>query len=247
MRDWVTNVANTFYCIGTAAGPHPYPAMVRDFQCVIGEETRVQMQAAEGRLPDSLFACIGGGSNAIGLFHPFLDDPSVEIYGVEAAGFGLDKKHAASLAGGRPGVLHGNRTYLLMNEDGQIEEGHSISAGLDYPGIGPEHSWLKESGRVTYLSATDAEALAAFQLCAQLEGIIPALETAHALGEGFGCRANKARGPLVGRQYFRARRQGYFYGRRSFGRHGGLPSAVKPRSSMKAPFLSAPIISLTRS
>jgi tryptophan synthase beta chain len=183
LRDWVTNVADTFYCIGTAAGPHPYPAMVRDFQCVIGEETRVQMQAAEGRLPDSLFACIGGGSNAIGLFHPFLDDPSVEIYGVEAAGFGLDKKHAASLAGGRPGVLHGNRTYLLMNEDGQIEEGHSISAGLDYPGIGPEHAWLKESGRVTYLSATDAEALAAFQLCAQLEGIIPALEPAHALAK----------------------------------------------------------------
>ena len=183
LRDWVTNVENTFYCIGTAAGPHPYPAMVRDFQCVIGEETKRQMQAAEGRLPDSLFACIGGGSNAIGLFHPFLDDPSVEIYGVEAAGFGLDKKHAASLAGGRPGVLHGNRTYLLMNEDGQIEEGHSISAGLDYPGIGPEHSWLKETGRVTYLSATDAEALAAFQLCAQLEGIIPALEPAHALAK----------------------------------------------------------------
>ncbi|MGA3342959.1 MAG: tryptophan synthase subunit beta [Methylocella sp.] len=183
LRDWVTNVENTFYCIGTAAGPHPYPAMVRDFQCVIGEETKTQMQAAEGRLPDSLFACIGGGSNAIGLFHPFLDDPSVEIYGVEAAGFGLDKKHAASLAGGRPGVLHGNRTYLLMNADGQIEEGHSISAGLDYPGIGPEHSWLKETGRVTYLSATDAEALAAFQLCAQLEGIISALEPAHALAK----------------------------------------------------------------
>jgi len=183
LRDWVTNVENTFYCIGTAAGPHPYPAMVRDFQCVIGEETKTQMQAAEGRLPDSLFACIGGGSNAIGLFHPFLDDPSVEIYGVEAAGFGLDKKHAASLAGGRPGVLHGNRPYLLMNADGQIEEGHSISAGLDYPGIGPEHSWLKETGRVTYLSATDAEALAAFQLCAQLEGIISALEPAHALAK----------------------------------------------------------------
>jgi tryptophan synthase beta chain len=181
LRDWVTNVADTFYCIGTAAGPHPYPAMVRDFQCVIGEETRTQMLAAEGRIPDSLFACIGGGSNAIGLFHPFLDDPEVEIYGVEAAGYGLDKAHAASLAGGRPGVLHGNRTYLLMDADGQIEEGHSISAGLDYPGIGPEHAWLKESGRVTYLSATDDEALAAFQLCAQLEGIIPALEPAHAL------------------------------------------------------------------
>ena len=183
LRDWVTNVGDTFYCIGTAAGPHPYPAMVRDFQCIIGEETRTQMLAAEGRLPDSLFACIGGGSNAIGLFHPFLDDRDIEIYGVEAAGYGLDKKHAASLAGGRPGVLHGNRTYLLMDEDGQIEEGHSISAGLDYPGIGPEHAWLKESGRVTYLSATDAEALEAFQLCAKLEGIIPALEPAHALAK----------------------------------------------------------------
>ncbi len=183
LRDWVTNVADTFYCIGTAAGPHPYPAMVRDFQCIIGEETKQQMHQAEGRLPDSLFACIGGGSNAIGLFHPFLDDPSVEIYGVEAAGFGLHDKHAASLAGGRPGVLHGNRTYLLMDADGQIEEGHSISAGLDYPGIGPEHSWLKESGRVTYLSATDDEALAAFQQCARLEGIIPALEPAHALAK----------------------------------------------------------------
>ena len=183
LRDWVTNVENTFYCIGTAAGPHPYPAMVRDFQCVIGEETRTQMLAAEGRLPNSLFACIGGGSNAIGLFHPFLDERDVEMYGVEAAGYGLDKKHAASLAGGRPGVLHGNRTYLLMDDDGQIEEGHSISAGLDYPGVGPEHAWLKESGRVTYLSATDAEALEAFQLCAKLEGIIPALEPAHALAK----------------------------------------------------------------
>jgi tryptophan synthase beta chain len=183
LRDWVTNVENTFYCIGTAAGPHPYPAMVRDFQCIIGEETRAQMLAAEGRLPNSLFACIGGGSNAIGLFHPFLDERDIEIYGVEAAGYGLDKKHAASLAGGKPGVLHGNRTYLLMDEDGQIEEGHSISAGLDYPGIGPEHSWLKETGRVTYLSATDDEALAAFQLCAKQEGIIPALEPAHALAK----------------------------------------------------------------
>ncbi len=183
LRDWVTNVADTFYCIGTAAGPHPYPAMVRDFQCVIGEETRAQMLAAEGRLPNSLFACIGGGSNAIGLFHPFLDERDVEIYGVEAAGFGLEKKHAASLAGGKPGVLHGNRTYLLMDEDGQIEEGHSISAGLDYPGIGPEHAWLKETGRVTYLSATDAEALEAFQLCSKLEGIIPALEPSHALAK----------------------------------------------------------------
>ncbi len=185
LRDWVTNVDDTFYCIGTAAGPHPYPAMVRDFQCVIGDETRKQMMEIEGRLPDSLFACIGGGSNAIGLFHPFLDDPSVELYGVEAAGHGLNvpNGHAASLAGGRPGVLHGNRTYLLMDDDGQILEGHSISAGLDYPGIGPEHAWLKENGRVTYLSATDKEALDAFQLCSKLEGIIPALEPAHALAK----------------------------------------------------------------
>ncbi|WP_159728997.1 tryptophan synthase subunit beta [Methylosinus sp. Ce-a6] len=185
LRDWVTNVADTFYCIGTAAGPHPYPAMVRDFQSVIGKEAREQMFEAEGRLPDSLVACIGGGSNAIGLFHPFLDDASVEIYGVEAAGHGLDVEngHAASLAGGRPGVLHGNRTYLLMDDDGQILEGHSISAGLDYPGIGPEHSWLRDVGRVTYLSATDKEALAAFQLCSKLEGIIPALEPSHALAK----------------------------------------------------------------
>ncbi len=185
LRDWVTNVADTFYCIGTAAGPHPYPAMVRDFQSVIGNETRQQMMEAEGRLPDSLVACIGGGSNAIGLFHPFLDDEGVEMFGVEAAGHGLDVPdgHAASLAGGRPGVLHGNRTYLLMNEDGQINEGHSISAGLDYPGIGPEHAWLKETGRVSYLSATDKEALEAFQLCSRLEGIIPALEPAHALAK----------------------------------------------------------------
>jgi tryptophan synthase beta chain len=197
LRDWVTNVADTFYCIGTAAGPHPYPAMVRDFQCVIGDETRVQMQEAEGRLPDSLFACIGGGSNAIGLFHPFLDDASVEIFGVEAAGFGLDKKHAASLAGGRPGVLHGNRTYLLMDADGQIEEGHSISAGLDYPGIGPEHAWLKESGRVTYLSATDEEALNAFQLCSKLEGIIPALEPAHAIAKILDIAPQKPRDHLM--------------------------------------------------
>jgi tryptophan synthase beta chain len=197
LRDWVTNVENTFYCIGTAAGPHPYPAMVRDFQCVIGEETRKQMLAAEGRLPDSLFACIGGGSNAIGLFHPFLDDRQIEIYGVEAAGYGLDKAHAASLAGGRPGVLHGNRTYLLMDADGQIEEGHSISAGLDYPGIGPEHSWLKETGRVTYLSATDDEALAAFQLCARQEGIIPALEPAHALARVIEIAPTKPRDHLL--------------------------------------------------
>jgi tryptophan synthase beta chain len=184
LRDWVTNVDTTFYCIGTVAGPHPYPMMVRDFQSVIGRETREQMLAAEGRLPDSLVACIGGGSNAMGLFHPFLDDKEIEIYGVEAAGHGLTTGlHAASIAGGRPGVLHGNRTYLLMDEDGQIKEAHSISAGLDYPGIGPEHSWLSDLGRVKYLSATDAEALNAFQLCCKLEGIIPALEPAHALAK----------------------------------------------------------------
>ncbi len=183
LRDWVTNVHSTYYCIGTVAGPHPYPMMVRDFQSVIGIETRAQMQEAEGRLPDSLIACIGGGSNAMGLFHPFLDDPGVEIFGVEAAGHGLTQLHAASIAGGRPGVLHGNRTYLLMDDDGQIQDAHSISAGLDYPGIGPEHSWLHESGRVTYLSATDDEALAAFQLLSRLEGIIPALEPAHAIAK----------------------------------------------------------------
>ncbi|MCP4615273.1 MAG: tryptophan synthase subunit beta [Bradyrhizobium sp.] len=183
LRDWVTNVHNTFYCIGTVAGPHPYPMMVRDFQSVIGEETKKQMQEAEGRLPDSLVACIGGGSNAMGLFHPFLDDPSVEIFGVEAAGHGLTQLHAASIAGGRPGVLHGNRTYLLMDDDGQIQDAHSISAGLDYPGIGPEHSWLHETGRVTYLSATDDEALDAFMLLSRLEGIPPALESAHAIAK----------------------------------------------------------------
>jgi tryptophan synthase beta chain len=184
LRDWVTNVDTTFYCIGTVAGPHPYPMMVRDFQSVIGRETREQMLAAEGRLPDSLIACIGGGSNAMGLFHPFLDDKDIEIFGVEAAGHGLATGlHAASIAGGRPGVLHGNRTYLLMDGDGQIKEAHSISAGLDYPGIGPEHSWLSDLGRVKYLSATDEEALDAFQLCCKLEGIIPALEPAHALAK----------------------------------------------------------------
>jgi tryptophan synthase beta chain len=182
LRDWVTNVSDTFYCIGTVAGPHPYPAMVRDFQSIIGIETRAQMQEAEGRLPDSLIACIGGGSNAMGLFHPFLDDTQIEIYGVEAAGHGLESGlHAASIAGGRPGVLHGNRTYLLMDGDGQITEAHSISAGLDYPGIGPEHAWLNDLGRVKFLSATDKEALAAFQQLSRLEGIIPALEPAHAL------------------------------------------------------------------
>ena len=181
LRDWVANVEETFYIIGTVAGPHPYPAMVRDFQSVIGQEARSQIQEAEGRLPDTLVACIGGGSNAMGLFHPFLDDP-VNIVGVEAGGYGLDTgKHAASLTGGRPGVLHGNRTYLLQNEDGQITDAHSISAGLDYPGIGPEHSWLHDQGRVNYVSVTDSEALEAFQLCCRTEGIIPALEPAHAL------------------------------------------------------------------
>ena len=183
LRDGVTNVHNTFYCIGTVAGPHPYPRMGRDFQSIIGRETREQMMETEGRLPDSLVACIGGGSNAMGLFHPFLDDHGIEIFGVEAAGHGLTNLHAASLAGGRPGVLHGNRTYLLMDDDGQIQDAHSISAGLDYPGIGPEHSWLHETGRVTYLSATDDEALEAFQLLSKLEGIIPALESAHALAK----------------------------------------------------------------
>ncbi|MEM9044009.1 MAG: tryptophan synthase subunit beta [Pseudomonadota bacterium] len=183
LRDWVTNVDSTFYCIGTVAGPHPYPAMVRDFQSIIGKETKAQMQEREGRLPDSLVACIGGGSNAMGLFHPFLDDPSVRIIGVEAGGHGVDDRmeHAASLTGGRPGVLHGNRTYLLQDDAGQILEGHSISAGLDYPGIGPEHSWLHDMGRVEYVSVTDREALEAFQLCCRTEGIIPALEPSHAL------------------------------------------------------------------
>ncbi len=183
LRDWVTYVETTFYCIGTVAGPHPYPAMVRDFQCVIGDETRMQMQEQEGRLPDTLVACIGGGSNAMGLFHPFLDEPSVRIVGVEAGGKGVDERmeHCASLTGGRPGVLHGNRTYLLQDPNGQILDGYSISAGLDYPGIGPEHSWLSDTGRVEYVSVTDAEALEAFQLCCKCEGIIPALEPSHAL------------------------------------------------------------------
>ena len=182
LRDWVAGVADTYYLIGTAAGPHPYPELVRDFQSVIGRETREQLQAREGRLPDALVACIGGGSNAIGLFHPFLDDREVRMVGVEAGGEGIAAgRHAASLAAGRPGVLHGNRTYLLQDGDGQILEAHSISAGLDYPGIGPEHAWLKDSGRVDYVSATDDEALEAFQLCARLEGIVPALEPAHAL------------------------------------------------------------------
>ncbi len=182
LRDWVANVDDTFYVIGTVAGPHPYPAMVRDFQSVIGIEVRDQIHAAEGRLPDTLVACIGGGSNAMGLFHPFLDDAGIDIHAVEAAGEGVDTpRHAASLTAGAPGVLHGNRTYLLQDDDGQIQEAHSISAGLDYPGVGPEHAWLHDVGRVRYVSVTDAEALDAFQLCSRLEGILPALEPSHAL------------------------------------------------------------------
>ena len=217
LRDWVANVRDTYYIIGTAAGPHPYPAMVRDFQSVIGREVREQMQEAEGRLPDTLVACIGGGSNAIGLFHPFLDDEGVAIYGVEAGGHGLDVPdgHCASLTGGRPGVLHGNRTYLLQNDDGQILEGHSISAGLDYPGVGPEHSWLKESGRVNYVAITDKEALEAFQLCTRLEGIIPALEPAHALAYVDEARADAAQGQPAGHEHVRPRRQGHLRRRRA--------------------------------
>lgn len=182
LRDWVSHVDDTYYIIGTAAGPHPYPALVRDFQAVIGNEAKAQILEREGRLPDALLACVGGGSNAIGLFHPFLDDRNVKLYGVEASGHGIETgRHAAALNAGRPGVLHGNRTYLLQNEDGQIDEAHSISAGLDYPGIGPEHAFLKDHGRATYLCASDDEALEAFQLCARLEGILPALEPSHAL------------------------------------------------------------------
>ncbi|QDJ08706.1 Tryptophan synthase beta chain [Roseomonas mucosa] len=182
LRHWVAHVHDTYYCIGTVAGPAPYPEMVRDFQCVIGDEVREQHMALEGRLPDALVCAVGGGSSAMGLFHPFLDDESVKIYGVEAAGRGIESgEHAAAINGGQPGVLHGNRTYLLQTPEGQITEAHSISAGLDYPGIGPEHSWLHEIGRVQYVSATDAEALEAFQLCSRLEGIIPALESAHGL------------------------------------------------------------------
>ena len=183
LRDWVSNVDSTFYCIGTVAGPHPYPKMVRDFQSIIGREARLQLEKMEGRKPDTIVACIGGGSNAIGLFHEFLDDKDIEIIGVEAGGEGIDNrmKHAASLTGGSPGVLHGNKTYLLQDTEGQIIEGHSISAGLDYPGIGPEHAWLNDLGRVKYVSATDSEAIGAFTLCSKLEGIIPALEPSHAL------------------------------------------------------------------
>ena len=183
IRDWVTNVESTYYLIGTAAGPHPYPEMVRDFQSVIGTELKDQFQRAEGKLPDAVVACVGGGSNAIGSFHAFLDDADVALYGAEAGGHGIDTEngHAASMTGGRPGVLHGNRTYLLQDKDGQILEGHSISAGLDYPGVGPEHSFLHDTKRVTYAPITDDEALEAFQLCTRLEGIIPALESAHGL------------------------------------------------------------------
>ena len=230
LRDWVTNVGSTFYCIGTIAGPHPYPMMVRDFQSIIGRETREQMQEAEGRLPDSLVACIGGGSNAMGLFHPFLDERGIEIYGVEAAGHGIETgMHAASIAGGRPGVLHGNRTYLLMNEDGQINEAHSISAGLDYPGIGPEHAWLNDLGRVTFLSATDDEALNAFQLLSKLEGIIPALEPAHAIAKVLGARAEKAEGSPDGRQSLRPRRQGPRHGRRASAGQGAMTTRIDRR------------------
>jgi len=185
LRDWVTNVESTYYLIGTAAGPHPYPEMVRDFQSVIGTELKEQFRAAEGRLPDAVVACVGGGSNAIGTFHAFLDDPEVAIYGAEAGGHGIDVQngHAASMTGGRPGVLHGNRTYLLQDDDGQILEGHSISAGLDYPGVGPEHAFLHDTRRVTYVPITDQEALDAFQLCTRMEGIIPALESAHGLAQ----------------------------------------------------------------
>ena len=225
LRDWVTNVADTFYCIGTVAGPHPYPAMVRDFQCDHRPRDARADAKAEGRLPDSLIACIGGGSNAMGLFHPFLDERAIEIYGVEAAGHGLDSgKHAASIAGGKPGVLHGNRTYLLMNDDGQIEEAHSISAGLDYPGIGPEHAWLNDMGRVKFLSATDDEAVAAFQLCSKLEGIIPALEPAHALARVLDLAPKKPKGSPDGGQYVGARRQGSRFG-------GGVSGKQEPMTT----------------
>jgi tryptophan synthase beta chain len=198
LRDWVTNVEDTYYLIGSSAGPHPYPMMVRDFQAVIGRETRAQILAAEGRLPDALVACIGGGSNAMGLFHPFLADEAVRLYGVEAAGAGMASgRHAAAIAGGRPGVLHGARSYLLQDADGQILEAHSISAGLDYPGVGPEHAWLKDIGRARYLTATDDEALAALRLTAALEGIIPALESAHALARLAEITAEAGAGGIV--------------------------------------------------
>lgn len=198
MRDWVTNVDDTFYIIGTVAGPHPYPAMVRDFQAVIGREARQQMQALEGRLPDALVACVGGGSNAIGLFYPFLNDSGVELYGVEAAGDGLQSgRHAAPLSAGKPGVLHGNRTYLMEDDDGQIIETHSVSAGLDYPGVGPEHAWLKDSGRAHYVSITDSEAMQAFHQLTRVEGIIPALESSHALAYAVKLAAERSRDQLL--------------------------------------------------
>ena len=198
LRDWVANVNDTFYIIGTVAGPHPYPEMVRDFQSIIGKETKEQILDQEGRLPDQLIACIGGGSNAMGLFYPFLDDISVKITGIEAGGMGLHgEKHCASLTAGRPGVLHGNRTYLLQDDEGQIIEGHSISAGLDYPGIGPEHAWLKESGRVEYFAITDSEAVEAFKICTKTEGIIPALEPSHAIAHLINIAPNLSKNDLV--------------------------------------------------
>ena len=198
LRDWVANVNDTFYIIGTVAGPHPYPEMVRDFQSIIGKETKEQILDQEGRLPDHLIACIGGGSNAMGLFYPFLDDMSVKITGIEAGGMGLQgNKHCASLSAGRPGVLHGNRTYLLQDDDGQIIEGHSISAGLDYPGIGPEHAWLKESGRVEYVAITDNEAVDAFKVCTKTEGIIPALEPSHAIAHLINIAPNLPKNDVV--------------------------------------------------
>ncbi len=218
LRDWVTNVDNTYYLIGTAAGPHPYPEMVRDFQAVIGQEAKEQMLAAEGRLPDLVIAAVGGGSNAIGIFHPFLDDEGVKIVGVEAGGKGLDgDEHCASITAGSPGVLHGNRTYLLQDGDGQIKEGHSISAGLDYPGIGPEHSWLNDVGRVEYVPIMDHEALEAFQTLTRLEGIIPALEPSHALGRGHQARAEDGQGRDHPDEPLRPRRQGHLHRRQDSG------------------------------
>ncbi len=198
MRDWVTNIDDTFYIIGTVAGPHPYPAMVRDFQTIIGREAKVQCQEQTGRLPDALVACVGGGSNAIGLFHPFIDDESVKIYGVEAAGDGVDTgRHSAPLCAGRPGVLHGNRTYLMADDDGEIIETHSISAGLDYPGVGPEHAWLKDTGRVEYVNITDEEALGGFYALTKLEGIIPALESSHALAYAIKLAPTMAKNKII--------------------------------------------------
>ena len=230
LRDWVTNVRDTYYIIGTAAGPHPYPAMVRDFQSVIGREVREQMPEAEGRLPDTLVACIGGGSNAIGLFHPFLDDKGVAIYGVEAGGHGLDvPERPLRLAsrGGKPGVLHGNRTYLLQNDDGQILEGHSISAGLDYPGVGPEHSWLKESGRVTYVAITDKEALDAFQLCTRAGGHHPGAGAGARAGLRHEAGADAAQGQPAGHEHVRPRRQGHLRRRRP-SRHEDVNPRMPP-------------------